>query len=65
MKVIVQFFMDFHINRGFTFFADKLVGMHLPSVSKFGDKSKAKNRTNKPHPALKGHYRLIIPISPI
>jgi hypothetical protein len=42
------------MDRGFTFFADKLVGMHVSSVSNFGEKSKAENRTNKPPPALKG-----------
>jgi hypothetical protein len=57
--------MDFHMNCGLAFITDKLVGMHVSSVSNFGDKSKAENRTNKPHPALKGHYGLIIPISPI
>jgi len=42
------------MNCGLTFIADKLVGMHLLSVSKFGGKVKAQNRTNKPSHALKG-----------
>ena len=40
--------------RGLAFIADKLVGMHVSSVSKFGGKVKAQNRTNKPPYALKG-----------
>ncbi len=73
MKVIVQFFMNFHMDRSLTSFADKFVGMHLLSVSKFGGKVKAQNGTIKPSNALRGHYRLVsyfcgevkgIPITP-
>ena len=47
--------MNFHMNTGLAFIADKLVGIHLPSVSKFGGRVKAQNRTNKPSPAQDGH----------
>jgi hypothetical protein len=53
--------MNFHMYCGLTFIADKLVGMHLPSVSKFGGKVKAQNGTIKPSNALNGHYRLVSP----
>jgi hypothetical protein len=43
------------MNCGLAFIADKLVGMHVSSVSNFGEKSKAENRTNKPSHALRGH----------
>ena len=46
--------MNFHMNTSLAFIADKLVGMHVSSVSKFGGKVKAQNGTIKPSPALKG-----------
>ena len=51
--------MDLHMNCRFTSFANKFVGMHVSSVSSFGGKSKAQNRTSKPSYALKGHYRWV------
>jgi len=53
--------MNFHMDRSLTSFANKFVGMHLPSVSKFGGKVKAQNGTIKPSNALRGHYRLVSP----
>jgi hypothetical protein len=51
------------MDRGLTFFANKFVCMHVSSVSKFGDKGKAKievlsSATGgdiKPSNALRGH----------
>ena len=51
--------MNFHMYCGLAFIADKLVGIHVSSVSKFGGKVKAQNGTIKPPNALYGHYRLL------
>ena len=49
------------MNRCLTSFANKFVGMHLLSVSKFCGKVKAQNGIIKPSNALYGHYRLVSP----